>query len=100
MSAYMSPSREPRFPSLPHTRPPSDPGLIPEIAELVAEVRADTASQTQIQMDDPVAGSQCRCRFYSANTRPAVEFAFLDEDRAFDQCWRARGVSGLCTERS
>lgn len=55
MSAYMSPSREPRFPSLPHTRPPSDPGLTPEIAELVAEVWADTASQTQIQMDDPVA---------------------------------------------
>ena len=26
---------------MPHRRPPSDPGLTPEIADLVAEVRAD-----------------------------------------------------------
>ncbi len=51
----MTPSREPRFSPLPHTRPPSDTGLTPEIAELVAEVWADTAAETQIQMDDPVA---------------------------------------------
>ncbi|MFN7109224.1 MAG: histidine kinase dimerization/phosphoacceptor domain -containing protein, partial [Brevundimonas sp.] len=40
---------------MPHTRPPSDNGLTPEIAELVAEVYADTAAETQIRMDDPVA---------------------------------------------
>jgi GAF domain-containing protein len=39
---------------LPHRRPPSDPGLTPEIADLVAEVRADQAEPTQIQMDAPV----------------------------------------------
>lgn len=51
----MTPSREPRFSPLPNTRPPSDTGLTPEIAELVAEVYADTAAETQIKMDDPVA---------------------------------------------
>lgn len=39
---------------MPHRRPPSDPGLTPEIADLVAEVRADQAEPTQIQMDAPV----------------------------------------------
>lgn len=38
---------------MPHSRPPADTGLTPEIAELVAEVRADQAEPTQVRMDAP-----------------------------------------------
>jgi two-component sensor histidine kinase len=61
---------------LPSRPPPVDPGLTPEIADLIAEVRADTAGETRTQMDDA--------------TPPRVEDAPILELRSVDDELRYR----------
>lgn len=72
MSAYIArfANREP--PSLPNRPPPADPGLTPEIADLIAEVRADAAGETRTQMDETISPR--------VEDAPSIDVRSIDEE--------------------